>query len=142
MPRLESFGYLIFILAVWLAASLPVYIAAKLVGGKTSIWRAMLASLLGPLTYLIVELILLPSALWFGSIGLAVSALIGLVALLGLYKIIFDTGWAAALAIVVVAGLISLAAAFLLSTLLSLRLTPIHLLHVYTPIPPIDSINF
>jgi hypothetical protein len=94
------------LLLLWVVVSIPVYAAGKLVtSGKSDFGDAMGATLGGALGYFLV--------LWGGAFflsfiiapyaALIIAFILALVVWLAVYRASFDTGWAGAIGIVVVA---------------------------------------
>jgi hypothetical protein len=95
---------------LWIIASIPAYIAGKIVtAGKSTFGEAMLATLFGPIVYAIV---LVGVRFFLGAIiggGAYVFALIlALISWIGVYKSTFRTGWLGAIAIGILAAIIFL----------------------------------
>jgi len=93
---------------LWIIVSIPVYIAGKIVtAGKSTFGEAMLATLFGPIVYVIV---LVGVSFFLGAIfgnGAYIFALIlALVAWVAVYKSTFRTGWLGAIAIGILAAII------------------------------------
>ena len=93
---------------LWIIVSLPVYIAGKIVtAGKSTFGEAMLATLFGPIVYVIV---LVGAGLFLQAIigsGAYIFALIlALIARIAVYKSTFRTGWLGAVAIGILAAII------------------------------------
>ncbi|NWG09123.1 MAG: hypothetical protein HXX80_02220 [Nitrososphaerales archaeon] len=113
---------LVVLIVLWIAVSIPVYIAAKMVtGGKASLGQAMIATLLGPIVFAIVQTIVI---LFLGFLGVGPAALLALVlafiAWLWVYKSSFKTGWLQALGIALLAVVV-----FFVLSLIILALVPI-----------------
>ncbi len=114
-------GILIALIIIWIIISLPVYLAAKIVKGpKATLGRAMVATLLGPIIFVLVIGF---SSVLLAELGVAsffLPVAIAFLAFLGVYKSLFKTGWLGAFGIAIVATVI-LAVAFLIlsSSLLS-----------------------
>jgi hypothetical protein len=93
------------LLIVWILVSIPAYIAGKIVAKENATFgRAMAATLLGPIVYVIV-LIAVDFFLGglFGVAGYVAGFILALIAWVGIYKATFKTGWLGALAIAVLA---------------------------------------
>ncbi len=93
---------------LWIIVSFPVYLAGKAVtAGKASYGDAMVATLFGPIVYVIVLFAvdfflgsLIGSSAYFWALILA------FIAWLAVYKSAFGTGWLAALGIAVLAVIV------------------------------------
>ena len=110
------------LLILWIAISIPVYGAAKIVTrGRATFGTAMGATLLGPVVYLMVLFgagFLLSAAIgWTASIF---ALLLAFLAWLGVYKSMFQTGWLGALAIAILAAVLFLILALVVAFLLAL----------------------
>ena len=81
--------------------------AKALTGGKTRFGQAMGATLLGPLVYGLVSVF---ATFFLGVFGVAQAGIIAFIlaflALLGVYKSSFNTGWMQALGIAILATII------------------------------------
>lgn len=106
-------------IAVWFLSSIPVYLAAKLVaGGRASIGKAMIATLVGPIVFSLstafIHLALEP----LPGIPSAILALaLAFIMWLATYKAVFDVGWLEAFTIAVLAILIFIILMVLLGSL-------------------------
>lgn len=112
---LGLFELLIGLILLWLLVSIPVYFAGKaVVGGKASFGAAMLATLVGPIIFVIVlflgSLVTLP----VGSNVLAY--LLAFLAWIWVYKSAFNTGWVQGFGI----ALLSILLAIVLGAILAL----------------------
>ena len=105
LTLLDLIVLIIALVILWIIVSIPAYIAGKIVtSGRSTFGEAMLATLLGPIVYIItlgiVDFLL-------GSIigtGAYIWALIfAFIAWVGVYKVSFRTGWLAGLAIAILA---------------------------------------
>ncbi|MEM2139985.1 MAG: hypothetical protein QXJ74_02690 [Nitrososphaera sp.] len=98
------------LLILWIAVSVPVWIAAKILTlGKARFTRAMLVTAVGPAIYAIVFFIssfALSVALGERFFVAAVSFILAFVAWIGVFKAGFDTGWLRALAIALLATIV------------------------------------
>ncbi|MDG6939334.1 MAG: hypothetical protein JRN39_02920 [Nitrososphaerota archaeon] len=99
-------GAMVFVLAAWMMASLPVYLAAKAVtGGKASMVQSLVGTLMGPVVFFAVySLVTLTSFPAAPLVAVAAS----FVALLWLYKGLFGSSWSGALMIALLAAIIFL----------------------------------
>jgi len=109
------------LIVAWIIVSIPVYVAAKLVTkGKASLWNAMAATLLGPIVYAIVLVIV---DLFLGEIvggGYLWGYILALLAWIWGYKSIFKTGWLGAIAIAILAVLVFIILGIMLGSLFGL----------------------
>jgi hypothetical protein len=107
-----------------IVGTLSVYLAAKLVGGDTSFLRAMEANILaGILGAIIIIVFAYIAAAYKSSPGTALLLLIlgliiAFIAVLGVYKHMFNVGWGAAFGIVILSAVIE----FILNLILALVL--------------------
>ena len=95
---------------IWIIASLPAYVAAKMVtGGRATLGEAMVATLGGVIVY---GLTVVAVAFFLGAVigptALLWAAILGFLAFLGVYKSSFHTGWLGAFAIAVVSVVVAL----------------------------------
>jgi hypothetical protein len=107
------------LIILWIAVSIPVYFAGKVIKGwKASFGDAMVATLGGALVYLIVYYVV--SILLGGIVGAAATSIgfvLALVAWLAVYRAAFNTGWLGAFGIVIVAWIVFLVIDFVLIAL-------------------------
>ena len=106
-----SMGWLQLIIAVlvllfvWIIVSIPAYIAGKVVAKENATFgKAMLATLLGPIVYVII-LVATDFALGglLGTTGYVLGIILAFIAWIGLYKVVFKTGWLGAFAVAILA---------------------------------------
>ncbi len=105
---------------VWVIVSIPAWIAGKLVTrGKATFGQAMLATLLGPIVY-VIALVVLDLLLGgvFGSIGYIIAFVLAFVAWVWVYKSIFNTGWLGGLAIAILAIIVFIVLLIIIGILL------------------------
>jgi hypothetical protein len=101
----------------WIIASIPVYLAAKLFGSDASFLRAMGAVLLSGIVAVIIIKIFAFISIAYKSFILGILGLIiAFIAVLGVYKSMFNVGWGAAFGIIIVAIIIG----FIFNLILSL----------------------
>ncbi|MFQ5997934.1 MAG: hypothetical protein ACE5KO_01360 [Candidatus Bathyarchaeia archaeon] len=127
------------LLLLWIVATIPVWIAAKVVtGGRANFGRALIATLVGPIVYGFVLLIALPIMIAVGGpLAVSVAAFFAFIALLAVYKSVFSTGWLGSFAIAVLAVIILLSLVFLVGGVLGF--TPLSQLFGVGPQPSSDS---
>lgn len=98
------------LLILWIAVSIPVWIAAKVMTlGKARFTRAMLVTAVGPAIYAIVFFItsfVLSVAIGERFFVAAVSFILAFVAWIGVFKAGFETGWLRALGIAILATIV------------------------------------
>jgi len=96
------------LIIIWIAVSIPVYFAGKIIKGwKASFGDAMVATLGGALVYIIVFYVVsfaLGSII--GAAATAIGFVLALVAWLAVYRGAFNTGWLGALGIVILAWIV------------------------------------
>jgi len=108
---------IVFLILAWIIGSIPVYLAAKLFGSDASFLRAMGAVLLSGIVAVIIIIIFAFISIAYKSFILSISGLIiAFIAVLGVYKSMFNVGWGAAFGIIIVAIII----AFIFNLILSL----------------------
>jgi hypothetical protein len=98
------------LLVVWVIASLPAYIAGKMVtGGRATFGEAMGATLGGVVVY---GLTAVGVAFFLGAVigptAIIWAVILGFLAFLGVYRAAFHTGWLGAFAIAVVSVVVAL----------------------------------
>lgn len=109
---------LVAIIVFWIIISLPIYFSAKVVtGGKASLGAAMGATVAGPIVYVLtfIATSFLFRAFLGGGLGL-VALMFAFLAWLAVYKTAFQTGWLGALAITIIAVLIYVVLAVILTS--------------------------
>lgn len=98
------------LLILWIAVSIPVWIAAKVMTlGKARFTRAMLVTAVGPAIYAIVFFITsfaLSVAIGERFFVAVVSFILAFVAWIGVFKAGFETGWLRALGIAILATIV------------------------------------
>ncbi len=107
---------------MWIIISIPVHLAGKLVtAGESSISDAMIATLFGPIAY-VVTLFLVDFLLasFFGSGAYIWALVIAFLAWVGVFKASFRAGWLSSLAIALLAILIFAGISLLFGTLLGI----------------------
>lgn len=124
IPPLTTLILMLFI--AWIFASIPVYIAARIiVGKKASMGKAMLATLVGPIVFTIaIVLSSITLYLFLGELSSLLAIILAFLAWLASYKTIFDVGWIGALSIAIVSSIIFLIIVIALSALFTV-LAPI-----------------
>ncbi|MEM3547330.1 MAG: hypothetical protein QXU47_06045 [Candidatus Bathyarchaeia archaeon] len=122
---IPSFTVLVLMLLIaWIFASIPVYIAARIIAGKkASIGKAMLATLVGPMVFTIVmALSSITLYLFLGVLAQVLAVILAFIAWLASYKSIFDVGWVGALSIAIVSSIIFLIIVAILSAILAISM--------------------
>ena len=98
------------LIVIWIVASLPAYIAGKMVtGGRATLGQAMGATLGGVIVYGLTALavaFLLGAVI--GPTAIVWATILGFLAFLAVYKSAFHTGWLGAFAIAVVSVVVAL----------------------------------
>jgi hypothetical protein len=93
----------------WIIITIPVYLAAKLFGSDASFSRAMGAVLLSEIVSVIIIIIFIFISIAYRSFILGISGLIiAFIAVLGIYKSMFNVGWGAAFGIIIVSIIIGI----------------------------------
>ncbi|WP_278465146.1 hypothetical protein [Saccharolobus islandicus] len=107
MPSiLGSIGAIIAFIIAWIVISIPTWLAGKVVAPRTTTFgRAMLATLIG--VYAIFTAL-------FSLISPIIGVIIGFIAFLGVYKVVFNTGWIQALGIAILAIIVAIIILFIL----------------------------
>ena len=108
---------IIFLILGWIIITIPVYLAAKIFGSDASFLKAMVAVLLAGILSGIIIIIFVYISIVYGSFILIILGLIiAFIAVLGVYKSMFNVGWVAAFGIIIVSIII----AFIFNLILSL----------------------
>lgn len=98
------------LLILWIAVSIPVWLAAKVMTlGKARFTRAMLVTAVGPVIYAIVLLIssfALSITVGQQFLVAALSFILAFIAWIGVFKVGFYTGWLRALGIALLATIV------------------------------------
>ncbi len=97
-------------IVIWVVASLPAYVAGKMVtGGRATFGEAMSATLGGVIVYaLTVVLVGFFLGAVIGPAAIIWGVILGFVAFLGVYKSAFHTGWLGAFGIAVISVFVAL----------------------------------
>jgi hypothetical protein len=96
------------LIILWVVVSIPVWLAGKaLTGGKATFGEAMLATLFGPIVY-VVTLIVVGYFLGslIGSTAYVIALILALITWIWVYKASFRTGWIRGIAIAILAWII------------------------------------
>jgi len=96
------------LIILWIIVSIPVWLAGKAVtGGKATFGEAMIATLFGPIVY-VVTLIIVGYFLGtlIGSTAYIIALILALIAWIWVYKASFRTGWLGGIAIAILAWII------------------------------------
>ena len=104
-----EFGGIVIVALIlgWIIITIPVYLAAKLFGSDASFLRAMGAVLLSEIVAVIIIIIFVFISIAYKSFILGISGLIiDFIAVLGVYKSMFNVGWGAAFGIIIVSIII------------------------------------
>jgi len=108
---------IIFLILGWIISTIPIYLAAKFFGSDASFLKAMVAVPLAGILAAIIIIIFVFISTAYGSFILFISGLIiASIAILSVYKSMFNVGWWAAFGIVIVSAII----AFIFKLILSL----------------------
>jgi hypothetical protein len=95
------------LIIIWIVIAIPTYFAARLiVGSNATIWRAMLATLIGPIVYTIV-LFLANLFLFFLPYATIIASILAFLAWGWVFKRYFRASWLQALGIDLLATVIS-----------------------------------
>ena len=98
---------LIGLIILWIIVSIPVWLAGKAVtGGRATFGEAMVATLVGPIIFILVALII---DFFFGALGIvgfAFGFILALIAWIWVFKASFRTGWLQAVLIAILAWVI------------------------------------
>lgn len=110
---------ILMLIIAWIFASIPVYVAARIiVGKKASMGKAMLATLVGPIVFTIAMVLSsITLYLFLGELSSLLAIILAFLAWLASYKTIFDVGWIGALSIAIVSSIIFLIIVIALSAL-------------------------
>jgi len=108
---------IVFLILGWIISAIPVYLAAKLFGSDASFLKAMGAVLLSVIVAVIIIVIFVFISTAYKSFILGILGLIiDFIAVLGVYKSMFNVGWGAAFGIIIVSAII----VFIFNLILSL----------------------
>jgi hypothetical protein len=115
---LALLSIIIVLVIVWIIASIPAYIAGKVVTrGKATFGEAMAATLLGPIVYIIVLVVVDFFLGLAGTEGYIVGFVLAFIAWVWVYKATFKTGWLGALATAILAIIIFVILLFIIGAL-------------------------
>ena len=96
------------LIILWIIVSIPVWLAGKAVtGGKATFGEAMLATLFGPIVY-VITLVVVDFLLGglIGSVGYIIALILAFIGWIWVYKASFRTGWLGGIAIAILAVII------------------------------------
>jgi len=95
------------LIILWIIVSIPVWLAGKVAtGGKATFGEAMLATLAGPIVYIIVTFLVDFLGAVIGSIAFVFGFILALIAWIWVFKASFRTGWLQAILIAILAWVI------------------------------------
>ncbi|WP_246263789.1 hypothetical protein [Metallosphaera tengchongensis] len=106
-------GIIIFIISIiitWIIASVPVWLSAKLFSSKASLGKAMVATLVGLIAFFVLDRVISPFSHF-------IALIIGFLAVLWVFKTVFDVGWLSSLGITIVAFIITIVILVILAVL-------------------------
>ena len=107
----------------WIIVSIPAWIAGKVVTkGKATFGEAMLATLLGPIVYVVVLVITDFLLGGLGSAGYIIGFVLAFIAWVWIYKALFKTGWLGGFAIAILALIVFVIMLIIIVVLLSVLL--------------------
>ncbi|MEM0063627.1 hypothetical protein [Metallosphaera cuprina] len=98
---IEVLIFIFSLIITWVIVSVPVWLSAKLFSSHASLGKAMLATFLALLIFFLLARLISPLSHLLGL-------LIGFVAVLWVFKEIFDVGWLSALGIAIVTFIITI----------------------------------
>jgi hypothetical protein len=104
---------------LWIIVSIPVWLAGKAVtGGKASFGDALLATLAGPIVYILVTFLVgFFLGELIGSSALIFGYILALIAWIWVFKASFQTGWLRAILIAILAWVIFVVLSIIIGTL-------------------------
>jgi hypothetical protein len=110
------------LIILWIVVSIPVWLAGKAVtGGRATFGEAMLATLFGPIVYVITLIVvdfLLGGLL--GSTGFIIALILAFIGWIWVYKASFKTGWLGGLAIAILAVILFVVISIILGAIFGL----------------------
>lgn len=115
------------LIMIWVIASIPAYIAGKVVtGGRATFGEAMSATLGGVIVFIIV----LVGVSFFlgtliGSSAMIWAIILAFIAFLAVYRAAFHTSWLGALAITIVAVVVALVLDYLIGLVFGISFTSV-----------------
>ena len=126
-----SLIYLIIgLIILWIIVSIPAYLAGKVVtGGRSTFGEAMIATLFGPIVYIITLFVVdfLLGAITGTSIAYVLALILAFIAWVWVYKASFRTSWLGGLAI----AILVIIAFWILSIILGFLFGPIIPAHYF-----------
>jgi len=118
------------LIILWIIVSIPAYLAGKVVtGGRSTFGEAMIATLFGPIVYVITLFIVdfLLGAITGSSIAYVLALILAFIAWVWVYKASFRTSWLGGLAIAILVVI----AFWILSIILGFLFGPIIPAHYF-----------
>lgn len=134
MPFVSNVGYLILtiiaMIITWIIVSIPVWLASKMVGARSSSFgKAMLVTLL-----MFIIALVLGASLAFLSIGGVLALLISILIFMGLFKATYEISWLQSLGMTILVIIVSIILLIVLATLLGITIPIYH-------IPPLGHLR-
>jgi len=118
------------LIILWIIVSIPAYLAGKVVtGGRSTFAEAMIATLFGPIVYVITLFVVdfLLGAITGSSIAYVLALILAFIAWVWVYKASFRTSWLGGLAIAILVVI----AFWILSIILGFLFGPIIPAHYF-----------
>ena len=118
------------LIILWIIVSIPAYLAGKVVtGGRSTFGEAMIATLFGPIVYVITLFVVdfLLGAITGSSIAYVLALILAFIAWVWVYKASFRTSWLGGLAIAILVVI----AFWILSIILGFLFGPIIPAHYF-----------
>lgn len=127
MPFVSNVGYLILtiiaMIITWIIVSIPVWLASKMVGARSSSFgKAMLVTLL-----MFIIALVLGASLAFLSIGGVLALLISILIFMGLFKATYEISWLQSLGMTILVIIVSIILLIALATLLGITIPIYHI---------------
>jgi hypothetical protein len=107
------------LIILWIIVSIPVWLAGKaLTGGKSSFGSAMLATLAGPIVWIVVLAVVnFFLGIVIGSTALIFAYILAFIAWIWVFKASFDVGWLKGLGIAILAVILLIVVNIILAAL-------------------------
>jgi hypothetical protein len=108
-PIVKIASVLLGLIIIWIIVSIPVFISARIiVGRRAGFGEAMLATLVGPIVFgIILTIGYVINQRVFTGLGV-IAFLLGFIAWIAVYRVVFHTGWIRAFGIAVLAIIVAL----------------------------------
>ncbi len=121
-----AISFIISILVVWIVASIPLWLASKVIVGKrSSMGQALASMMLASIVFFIYFFL-------FSFFTPVVGGLIGFIGVLGVFKSVYRIGWLESFYLAIIAVFMAVVIFFILNLILfvPLHIPPLHVIRI------------